>query len=572
MRLKSIELYDKFRSLKSGFRLDFIKEPPKDKIAIEPYCVVGRNGSGKSNILELLSAIFYQVEIKYLSFLPKEIDPPFVNNKQEQYISNDTGQYVDNREYKELEIFQSFDTNPNAYKLEYYFTYEDRQRLVTIEKREKEDINIYLDDDLENSLSAIEAKEVLPACIVGYSSGQNEILNLPFYKMRLIQHDEYIDYLSKEIQFKTHESRMVYLDDTFSQAIFATNFIFGDTLINEVFSQTIGVEALESFRIVIKTNLLVEDIVIESENGLEEQERLLLKEFAYKVELLKSCATMSYEDKENDELILDYYLDKQGVMKEMFKKQFALNDEKTGKDISYFNLFQTFQTLINLNYYHIDPKTKKKLYESKSLFAKGYLPQASWNKRFFTFKNFMLKKKGIEEPVYSKSLSDGEYQFLHSIGLALIYRDTQSLFLLDEPETHFNPSWRAEYMSVLKECFDKSEAKAEFLITSHSPFIVSDTKEEKVLFFKKDKEGNVQRKHLSFNTFGASVDKITSKVFGQKNSMGDRSLEILEEYRDKIDNSADLKALVKDIEGELGESIEKFLLLKNIFDRMKKDQ
>ncbi len=187
----------------------------------------------------------------------------------------------------------------------------------------------------------------------------------------------------------------------------------------------------------------------------------------------------------------------------------------------------------------------------------------------------MIKKKNIDKPILSRSLSDGEYQFLHSIGLALIYRDTQSLFLLDEPETHFNPSWRAEYMSAIKYCFqnktgEKPYFKSELIITSHSPFIVSDTKEDNVFIFKKDTKGIVHCKKADFNTFGASVDKITSKIFGQKSSIGDRSSIILEEYRNKIDKSNDLKALAKDIDEELGESIEKFLLLKNIFDKIKK--
>lgn len=549
MRLKRIELNDKFRSLQNGFTLDFIENEDSyiESQAIEPYCIVGRNGSGKSNILELLSAIFYQVEINYLDFLPKE-----------KRLKNDEADNSDEsfeEVYEELKVFQSFNTSPNAYKLEYYFTVNEKEVLITIKKEADKAISIYSNEDLTTPLSKSEAKSILPEYVIGYSSGQNEILSLPFFKMRLIQHDEYIDSLSKEIEFDSHESRMIYLDDAFSQAIFATNFIFNDNKVSEIFYNTIGVEALESFRIIINIDLEVE-VIVETEDGLVEEKKLLIEQYSESIELLKNCATMYYEDDDNQQLILDYYLDNNGEMKKAFKTHFSEID-KIGKDISKLNLFQTFQTLINLNYYYTNSITKKKLYNSNSLFAKGYLPQVPWNERFFTFKYFMLKKKDINETVLSRSLSDGEYQFLHSIGLALIYRNTQSLFLLDEPETHFNPSWRAEYMSVLKRCFEDTKTKAELLITSHSPFIVSDTKEENVLLFEKDEQGNANRKETGIHTFGASVNEITEVIFNQQGTIGNLSLKELTDSLENINTIEDYHK-AKHILSKLGDSIEKF--------------
>ena len=81
MRLKRIKLNSDFRSLKSGFELDFLHEMPHD-LEVNPYCIVGRNGSGKSNILELLSSIFYHLELRCLDFLPEffeKIDGTFLN-------------------------------------------------------------------------------------------------------------------------------------------------------------------------------------------------------------------------------------------------------------------------------------------------------------------------------------------------------------------------------------------------------------------------------------------------------------------------------------------------------------
>ncbi len=534
MRLKRIELYEDFRSLKSGFILDFINNYNSYDInnAIDPFCIVGRNGSGKSNILELLSAIFYQVEVSCLDFLPKETITKF-NEDDEEY-----------EEEVVLSIFQSFETIPNAYKLEYYITLDEKETLVTIEKEANQYRKIYLDNNPDilvdkKELQNIE-RPILPEHIIGYSSGQNEILSLPFYKMRLIQYEEYLDYLKYSENFINHESRMLYLDDDFSQAIFITNFIYTDETVNKVFTETIGIESVESFRIVINQNVNIK---------IEGEEKKIIHEVKKKIDLLKSCATMSYsEDGEISQLILDFYLD--DTVKKAFKLKFGSGLK--GR----LNLFQTLQTLINLNYYHIDEKTKHKLYRSKSLFAKGYLPQPPWNRRFFTFKNFMLKKTRNKETIHSRSLSDGEYQFLHSIGIALIYRGTQSLFLLDEPETHFNPSWRAEYMNMLKKCFENTKIKAEFLITSHSPFIVSDTKKDNVILLE-----NTQRKQINFNTFGASIDSINLHIFKKEESISNIvSTELIKLQNQIINNKIDKQTALKQLR-EFGDSFEKMLVI-----------
>ena len=78
-----------------------------------------------------------------------------------------------------------------------------------------------------------------------------------------------------------------------------------------------------------------------------------------------------------------------------------------------------------------------------------------------------------------------------------------------------------KYISVLKKCFAGDSQTPEVLISSHSPFMVSDTKEDNVLIFEKDEHGKVDCKKADFNTFGASVNKITMKVFGKKETIGD---------------------------------------------------
>jgi restriction system-associated AAA family ATPase len=159
---------------------------------------------------------------------------------------------------------------------------------------------------------------------------------------------------------------------------------------------------------------------------------------------------------------------------------------------------------------------------------------------------------------------------MHSIGLALLYKNTSSLFLLDEPETHLNPDWRAKYISTLRDCFKDDEVSPEVLITSHSPFIVSDSKQENVLVFEKDDESIVECHRPDFNTFGASVNKITRGVFDRRKTIGDYASEIIDDFKREMETTDDMEGLFERLDETIGDSIEKTLFMKELFDRIEK--
>jgi restriction system-associated AAA family ATPase len=144
------------------------------------------------------------------------------------------------------------------------------------------------------------------------------------------------------------------------------------------------------------------------------------------------------------------------------------------------------------------------------------------------------------------------------------------LFLLDEPETHFNPDWRANFISRLRQCLPgNGEFAQEMLITTHTPFLISDCKPEKVLVFTKDKAtGAASIKPPDFNTFGASINKITmSKVFGKRETIGGHAKTLLDTFRARFQNGTeDKEALITEIHQRLGDSVEKMLLIKAILD------
>lgn len=554
MKLKRLKLHSPFRSLHDGFEVYFLRE--FDYGGIEdfgPYCVVGRNGSGKSNILEVLAAIFYHIECIYLDYSPKSFEKQF--NEEDSY--------------------------PEAYELEYYAKINEDEEpasgdlvaeydlnhiySIKIVKRKNERPEVSGQINLDNTKEWITlnrkwVKAILPQYIVGYSSGENEILSLPFFKMRFIQFDEYNDKRMLGDNYQRPENRFTLVDGYYNQAVLLCIYMLMDKSVLDIFEEEVGIKDIKSFRLIIRQGEYIDaDKEISGYPFAESFEdppsvHDYTNNIPEWIEKLKRCSTCHYFNHDTNELFLDYHVNKSTT--ESFRRNY--NNEP-------FKLFTELTVLLNLNYYQIKSHLKEKIYHSSNIYlTQDVIPVPYDEERIMRFKDFELIKKGADGIIYTRSLSDGEYQLMHSIGLCLLFRNTNSLFLLDEPETHFNPDWRAKFISVLEKCFNgTSDKMRDMLITSHSPFIISDSKEEKILVFKKE-EDVVRVERPGFKTFGASVNKITMKVFGKTETIGDYSLEMLDKlYVDleEAKSTAQKEKLIEQANEKLGDSVEKILFV-----------
>jgi restriction system-associated AAA family ATPase len=238
---------------------------------------------------------------------------------------------------------------------------------------------------------------------------------------------------------------------------------------------------------------------------------------------------------------------------------------------SALNLFQAFQTLLTLNHYRVDDETKKELYQSGSLYVNETISTPASHERIMRFKEGSLVKQGVPATIYVKGLSDGEHQLLHTIGLCLLFRHEPALFLLDEPETHLNPDWRASYISTLRAALEADAATRnvmrEVLLTSHSPFIISDCQRENVLVFEKNAEGKVEWRDPGFNTFGASANAITINVFGRKETIGDYAYSKLDSFKQRLESGDSPDDLIREAGQELGDSVEKVLFINQAINK-----
>jgi restriction system-associated AAA family ATPase len=601
MKLLRLKITDPagFRSLPCGFEHHFrtewgLQEELTQAEGFAPFVCAGPNGSGKSNLLEALAAIFFQLEVQRVrrNFLPDIF----------QYDPDDNPAGI-----------QEHEGHPNAYELEYLIKWPKERRssgsplfahVVVIKERDtspwlrwENNEALPVQDFAFSTLTDEERGLLLPQYVLGYSSGENEILSLPFFKMRFIQFDEYWNALARQLSYPGRpETRLAYLDSGFSQAILLCNLLFQDEATLRSFREEVGIESLQEFRIILRRSVSVTrqqiaaftagELVLPSETqeshfadsdvvyldpetgdyrlnllqGLQANERTAI------VEKLKRCATLHFHDDATDTLVLDYWVNE--ATKQAFRANF---DDPVDPALA---LFQALQVLLTLNLYSVSDTIKADLYRSTSHYVSETVPTLASDQRIMRFKNFYFAKQGVKKPMLLKDLSDGEYQMLHSLGLCLLFRKTNSLFLLDEPETHFNPHWRASFITRLRQCLpDVEDAGQEMLVTTHTPFLISDSKPEKVLVFAKDKaSGKVSISKPNYNTLGASINKITMNTFGKRETIGGHAQALLEALRARFEQGGEnSEALITEIHQKLGDSVEKVLLIKAILDSAQSD-
>ncbi|MEQ1511341.1 MAG: AAA family ATPase [Lysobacteraceae bacterium] len=157
-------------------------------------------------------------------------------------------------------------------------------------------------------------------------------------------------------------------------------------------------------------------------------------------------------------------------------------------------------------------------------------------------------------------LSDGETQLLHTIGAVRLFGQEQTLFLMDEPETHLNPSWRTRYhIDFTNTGIDPDRSQA--LISSHSPFLISSLERSNVFHFEKIEERTMMT-NPDDETFGASFEVLIKKYFGLRSVISQTAVESIQVVLADASKTKEEKRAW--IEENIGQSIDRVYLLKSL--------
>jgi restriction system-associated AAA family ATPase len=530
MRIKSIEIIgSSFRSLKPNQRFEFNNS--KDTTQLSTKIFAGLNGSGKSNFLELFSEIFYYLELYHLPSASEEDrlgkNLGFIIEYYLSYVAVQTGIHNQDEEQFLVKVSKKTGEHP---EFSLHFNKEKDSRRVDYTGPEGE------------------TKDILPKKVIAYTSGQNELLSNPYYKVRY----HYFKQLETDKQKGPNHNPMekntlFFMDYESNFSVFICNMLLANKVNLDYYKQILAIEGLSSFRITLNlTDYKNKNVVL----GYRLEKEL---------QRLKLCSTTYYEEEGKkgsiSKVILDYKVNNATI--DAFKFHFK----------NAFDLFKVFYEFDTLNLHTVPVMTRKLIMNAhKTLNLSDEMPKANPSNLIFRIEKITVDKiinqseNEIKE-IYYKSLSDGEHQFSQVIGSVLMMEEPGCLFLFDEPNTHFNPMWRAKMISILNKItgveFDSNRRvskvrQQEVILTTHSPFVISDSYKENVYKFENGKFSNPE-----LQTHGSSITFLLELIFNRDISISDFSNEKLIELKESIHTKEDIAKVKKSLLN-FGESIEKF--------------
>lgn len=468
--------------------------------------LVGKNGLGKSNLIEILALIFRDLE---------------QNNSERDFID-----YWETREGY-FEYYINYECKNSEIKL------LNNSRGFKASRRQKGTNDPFVD------LNFAEFKrrrvDYLPDYIVGYYSGENKrikeiIANYETTVWSELKKNEGLDKIFRKLFFGENHH---------AQSLLLTLLLYKGQTHNEQFRNKISslvenycsFKSLETLTLVLKQpewfKRRVESHAIRSIELLEQN--LISNppvEFPFWGARGKAHEIISYFYN-NSESINTYYDEDEKIEKLVLSNidRTALAAgvyEKFGHPLNFFDALESLHQIDAIHTLSLSVKSK-------------------YNNILFDF----------------KQLSEGEQQLVTVLGLILIAGKDDCLFLLDEPDTHLNPNWQRDYVRLLED-FNLNDDNSHIVIATHSPLIVQAAEETDIFLYKQNKEsgkitvdGNEEMKIHNWR-----IDQVlASEYFGFENTRPpqlDNFMRLRERLLSKPELTANDLLQLKEIEGNAG--------------------
>lgn len=517
----------------------WLRSPLSEFSTFDPLCLIGPNGAGKSQFLQVLAEMFQSVFHACVS-------------EEERVEGNPDLQF-------ELEylIRSHQDNEPIHVRISRQATGKHRPTIVIQRKEEYE----WLDCALGNPAT----HKLLPRKVVGYTSGENETLSLPF----LVSRSGYASEVGTTAldKAKRHrpvpDTRLMLIDYGTHLEVLVSNLLLGTDSQRTALLKDARLNDLHSFRCIIQ---LAHSAAPKAPQRIASKSKRkgiqLTEELERYLENLRRCATCYTYDDKTETYIFDYWINDQT------KDAFHYFWDST------LSLYSSFHKLSMLNDLAIPKRTRERFrkYTKTRRFA-SHLAEPQDEDKVFRFERVSFAAETGGEVVDYVSLSDGEHQLGQLLGTFCMLSFPNVLFLLDEPESHFNPQWRVKFISRILDLpatngirkNDPRVGEQEALLTTHSPFVPSDMKRDKVFIFGK-KDGRLFVRHPDIETYGTTFDTILEECFQVRPPISHVSLGDIEELKESNDPEE-----IKDGLERLGYSVEKAFLADRLRQLTKKD-
>lgn len=449
----------------------------------DPLCLIGPNGTGKSQFLQVLAEIFQSI---YYACAPNE----------ERIEGNPDLQF-------ELEYLIRPEKEKTPVHIRVSRKSADRRRpSISIEVKEGNEWQ-------QCALNEPKNKTLLPQRIVGYTSGENETVSLPF----LISRSGYaIEVGNTALNPATRgnrvpDTRLMLIDYGTNLEVLVSNLLTNDEEQLQALLEDARLKDIHSFRCIIQlAHRAVRKITSAQTTRKGVQLTTELKDYLDK---LQRCSTCYTYDGKTETYIFDFWVNDQ--TKEAFRFFWK----------STLDLYSSFHKLAMLNDLAI-PKYARDRFrrDTKTRRFATRLPEPQDEDKVFRFDRVNFVAQTHEKVVDYVSLSDGEHQLGQILGTFCMLSFSNILFLLDEPESHSNPQWRVKFISRLLNLptndgvrgEESDVAEQDCLITTHAPFVPSDMPRNKIFIFCKE-DGMIKTRHPDLETYGTTFDTILEQCF-----------------------------------------------------------
>jgi predicted ATPase len=166
-----------------------------------------------------------------------------------------------------------------------------------------------------------------------------------------------------------------------------------------------------------------------------------------------------------------------------------------------------------------------------------------------------IRLKGCKEPATFQDLAEGERQLLTVLGLMRFTADKEALFLLDEPDTHLNPAWCLDYLDNLQ-TYGGKPLNSQIIMTTHSPLTFAGMDKNEVVVLERREDGQIFADHPTSAPKGMGFAAIlTSDFFGLRSTLDKETLKKIDAKRElasKANKTDDDRKKLAEMNDELG--------------------
>lgn len=516
------------------------RKPTCNYSEFDPLCLIGPNGTGKSQFLQVVAEMFQSI---YYACAPYE----------ERIEGNADLQF-------ELEYLIRPEKEKKPIHVRISRKSVDRHRpSILIEKKKGSEWQ-------ECALNDSQTRTLLPSKVVGYTSGENETISLPF----LISRSGYADEVGRTaLNPETQESavpdtRLMLIDYGTNLEVLASNLLTNDGQRLEALLEDAHLEDIYSFRCVIQLISRTGPKVPKTRQSRTNRKGVqLTDELESYLDRLQRCATCYSYDEKTETYTFDFWVNDQT------KKAFRFFWKST------FDLYSAFHKLAMLNDLAIPRYTRERFgKDTKERRFATRLPEPQDDDKVFRFDQVRFVAQSGGTVVDYVSLSDGEHQLGQILGTFSMLAFPNVLFFLDEPESHYNPQWRVKFISRLMNLPTSggirgqvsNVAEQDCLLTTHAPFVPSDMPRDKIFIFYKE-DGKVKTCHPDIETYGTTFDTILEQCFEVRPPISKASLGEIERLM-QSNNPQEIEEGMN----RLGYSVEKVFLADRLRQLTKDDK